>query len=358
MPPIPSDALVAQIARLQGADGLFPSERRQPLLGYRRPDTNVFFTAATLFTLQSLGPQLSVRAQQAVAAMTARAVAQGYPRFRNKDGLATYNFWPTRPSQHFSNGYVFRHFEHFRIPDDIDDTALVYLTSPPPVATRQWLADKLPQHANRTRLTIRNTWPDYRPLRVYSTWFGRDMPIDFDACALSNLLYCRYALGLPPDGHQADTLTYLRDIVLSGRYQTDPFTCAPHYARTTLIGYHLSRLVSAFAIPELEPIRARLLTDAQQTPRPANRIEQLLLAITRLRLGDTPPPVDLTAIERDFAGFYFFIAGLLTAYETPWLRRWASYPITQMRWHCDAHCWALVLEYGCLSGQLPAGGDQ
>jgi hypothetical protein len=183
------------------------------------------------------------------------------------------------------------------------------------------------------------------------------MPIDFDACALSNLLYCVYEYDLPRDQHDADSLTYLRDVIRSGRYRSDPFGCAPHYARPSLIAYHVSRLMHAFTIPELEPVRSQLIADARQLLGQAtNRLEQIMLATTLLRLGERPPVIDTRNIDVDFAGFNFFIAGLLTAYETPWLRRWAHRPITQMRWHCEAHCWVLVMEY--LAVTLTAAADR
>ena len=70
-----------------------------------------------------------------------------------------------------------------------------------------------------------------------------------------------------------------------------------------------------------------------------------MLATSLLQLGERPLPIELINIESDFSGFHFFVAGMLTAYEQPWLRRWAARPITQMRWQCNAHCWALVAEY-------------
>lgn len=348
------DAIIQRIADLQDDTGLFPSVRSNPTLGYRRADTNVFFTAVTVFTLRQLRSALSPESQRLIDRMHERATV-AYLLFRNKDGLETYNFWPTRPSRHFPNGYLFRHFDHFRIPDDIDDTAMVYLTTYRTPDELRWLTDKLSQHANLSqpdRRLIRNTYADYCPLRAYSTWFGKHMPIDFDACALSNLLYCLYQYGVPPDQHVADSLTYLRAIVESGRYLTEPFGCAPHYARTSLIIYHLARLIAAFAPPELDTVRTRLLTDAHHLFDAAtNRLDQLLLATSLLRLGDTPPPIDLTHIERDFGRFHFFIAGMLTAYEQPYLRRWANRPITQMRWQCEAHNWALVAE-GIVSSRV------
>ncbi|QMW02894.1 hypothetical protein [Spirosoma foliorum] len=340
-----TDAIIQRIADLQKETGLFPCVRRNDTIGYQRQDTNVFFTAITVFTLQSLHALVGSETRLLIDQIAERA-AIAYPMFRNKDGLNTYNFWPTRPSQHFPNGHLFHRFEHFRIPDDIDDTAMVYLTTNQPDADKHWLKDKLTQHANGSqRHKIRNTYPEYRQLRAYSTWFGKNMGIDFDACALSNMLFCIYQYKLPLNQHDADSLTYLRSIVESGRYVSEPFRCSPHYARTSLIIYHLARLMDAFPISELEPIRSRLIVDAyHELSKATNRVEQVMLTTALVRLGETVTLPSLDGIEQDVKTFHFFIAGLLTAYEQPWLRRFADRSIVQMRWQCEAHSWALVAE--------------
>ncbi len=340
------DTIIGRITDLQTEMGLFPSVRRNDIIGYKRQDISVFFTAITVFTLQGLRARVSPESRQQIDLMTERA-RQAYPVFQNKDGLETYNFWPTRPSRHFPNGYVFRRFEHFRIPDDIDDTAMVYLTTQPTVPETHWLKQKLIEHANGSgRHQIRNTYPEYRNLRAYSTWFGKNMGIDFDACALSNMLYCIYEYNLPRNQHDTDSLTYLRSVVESGRYASEPFRCAPHYARTSLIIYHLARLIAAFDIPELESIRPRLIADAhQELAKAPNRVEQMMLATALLRLGESAPALSTEGLEADVKAFHFFIAGLLTAYEQPWLRRFADRSLVQMRWQCEAHSWALVAEY-------------
>ena len=55
---------------------------------------------------------------------------------------------------------------------------------------------------------------------------------------------------------------------------------------------------------------------------------RVLLATSLLRLGEVPPRI---AVENytahDFEGFFFFIAGLLTAYENPLLYRMASWRV-------------------------------
>ncbi|WP_247237275.1 hypothetical protein [Telluribacter sp. SYSU D00476] len=348
--------LITKIASMQSVGqpyfppGLFPSYRSNPLIGYHRSDTTMFFPAIIAFTLQSVRDKVEdTTIRQEIDAIVEKVVVN-YPLFQNKDGLKTYNFWQTRPSKHFPNGYLFRHFEHFRIPDDVDDTALAYLTTSPTPEELRWLKEKLPLHANGTRLWIRNTYPEYRSLRAYSTWFGKNMYIEFDACVLSNLLYCIFRYQLPRNQHDEDSLTYIRSVIEKDRYLTEPFRCAHQYPRTPLIIYHVVRLLAAFDPPQLQPIREKLIRDTtallQKAEHPMDRV---ILATSLLRLGERPPRIPIeNYTAADFKGFYFFIAGLLTAYEHPLLYRLAINPLMHMHWICEAHNWTLLTEYQCL----------
>jgi hypothetical protein len=347
------DEVIERIATLQSTgdtyfeEGLFPALRTNRLLGYQRPDTTVFFTAIITFTLQKIRYLVSSKSQEIIDNIAEKAV-RNYPNFQNKDGLKTYNFWKTKPSRHFPNGHVFRHFEHFRIPDDVDDTAMIYLTSSPTREELLWLKEKLSLHANLSKQQIKNTYPDYRDLKAYSTWFGKNMYIEFDACVLSNILYCIYEYQLPINQHDTDSLKYIRSVIETDRYLTEPFRCAHQYPRTVPIIYHVSRLMGAFIIPELEPIRDKLIADTQQLLlKQTHPLDEIVLKTSLMRLGvKQVSNVEFGVSNKtDFDGFYFFIAGLLTAYENPLLYRLAVSPLTQMRWECEAHCWTLVAEY-------------
>lgn len=343
--------ILSRIVGLQSAEGLFPSKRVNEVWGYKRLDTNLFFTAITFFTLKNSCSHLPSAQRQAIDALGERA-RSAYDRFRNKDGLKTYNFYPTRPSQHFPNGYVFRHFKHFQLPDDADDTALVYLTTHPTPENLLWLKNKLAQHANPAHSTAPTTFADCQQLTAYATWFGKHMPIEFDACVLSNVLYAIYYYDLPRNQHDADSLWFLRWIVETDRYRTHPFRCAHNYATTSLIIYHIARFMAAFDPSELRSIGPKLVADAYlELGRATNQMDKLLLAISLLRLGQNPPSIDLSGIERYFDGFYFFRAGLLSAYPQPWLYRHAHRPFWHIGWECEAHNWALVLEYRVLAGK-------
>ena len=176
-----TDELIKKIAHLQDTanrkyfpEGIFESYRSNKYLRYRRPDTNVFFTAITVFTLNNIKENLSLESQKLIEKITEKAV-KNYDLFKNKDGLNTYNFFQTNPSKHFPNGNILHRFNHFKIPDDIDDTAMIYLTKPHSQEEAKWLQDKLITHSNLYKQQIKNTFPEYQNLKAYSTWFGKNM---------------------------------------------------------------------------------------------------------------------------------------------------------------------------------------
>jgi len=327
-------------------EGIFPAYRENSIIGYNRPDTTIFFSAIITFTLQSISSNGDTETNEKISNICSKVIQQ-YPDFQNKDGLKTYNFWKTKPSKHFPNGYLFRHFEHFRIPDDVDDTAFVYLTSKPEKQEIIWLHEKLKLHANGTRQWIRNTYPEYQKLKAYSTWFGKNMYIEFDVCVLSNLLYFVFKNNLPLNVHDEDSLTYIRSVIETSRYLDVPFRCAHQYPRTPLVIYHVTRLMAAFDPEQLRSVKEKFITDTQSLlTKTKNPMDRVLLSTSLMRLGIKTERIEVEHYKNnDFRDFYFFIAGLMTAYENKLLYRISSQPIFHMHWQCEAHNWTLLAEY-------------
>jgi len=354
------EAFIDRIAALQSTgnalfpQGIFPAQRSNSMIGYRRPDTTMFFSAIIAFTLQSIRRYCSAGSQAQIDSIREKVTAN-YPDFQNKDGLKTYNFWKTKPSRHFPNGRWFRRFDHFRIPDDIDDTAFAYLTTDPSQEQLVWLKEKLTLHANGTKLWIRNTYPEYKTLRAYSTWFGKNMYVEFDVSVLSNMLYCIMHYKLPLNVHDEASLEYIRSVIETRRYIDAPFRCAHQYPRTPLIIYHVARLIAAFHPAALEAVRSQLIEETQNLLKTTrNRMDRILLATSLMRFGVKTDRIPVETFgEKDFKGFYFFIAGLLTAYENPILYKLSVNPLVHMHWTCEAHCWALLAEYEALWKQQP-----
>jgi hypothetical protein len=347
-----TDDLIKKIAHLQDSanrkyfpEGIFESYRSNKFWRYRHPDTNVFFTAITVFTLNTIKEKLSPESQKLVEQITEKAV-KSYELFKNKDGLNTYNFFQTNPSQHFPHGNILHRFNHFKIPDDIDDTAMIYLTKSHTQEEAIWLKDKLIQHSNGYQKTIKNTFLEYRNLKAYSTWFGKNMYIEFDACALSNMIYCLLSYGLELDQHGQDSIKYIQQVILSNQYIEQPFRVAHQYARTPLIMYHVMRLMNKFYIPELEICREKLEDDILYYLKKDDLSfwDRVVLEITisKKNVGEQFHwGLNLPDVSIDYP---FFIAGFLTAYENPLLYKLASSPLFHIQWTCEAHCLALLAE--------------
>jgi hypothetical protein len=365
------NSIIHKIASLQSRGdiyfpkGIFPSYRRNKYLLYKRPDTNIFYTASIVFVLNQLKSYLSAESQAIVEDISAKAT-RNYPSFQNKDGLKTYNFWQTpkegRPSGHFPNGYIFRHSEHFRLPDDIDDTSLIYLTSQAGKEEVIWLKEKLQLHANlsagpKRKRQVRNTFSHYKDLKIYSTWFGKNMAIEFDACALCNLMYLFESYQLPYNEYDSDTFAYLSGIIKRKEFISHPFQISHNYATAPLIIYHIARLLGDFTATILEPYRKDLIEFALLLYEIENVVmNKILLQTSLLKLSrqndfgfkdkiieclKTDSAINLQIPNPDFC---YFLGPLLSSYEHPILQFFAPMKITQMEWKCETHEWVLILE--------------
>ncbi len=344
------DGLIERIASCQSRgdaffpDGIFPSYRHNKYLFYRRPDTNIFYTATIVFILNQVKGKVSAKSQTIIEDITAKAIKH-YPDFQNKDGLKTYNFWKTKPSKHFPNGRIFQHLDHFRIPDDIDDTALVYLTLPYSTEDVLWLKEKVKQHCSPLEV---------RGGGIYSTWFGKNMPIEHDVCALCNLMYLFEKHQLPHNEYDESVFTFLREVILEEKYITNAFKVAHNYATTPLIIYHYARILGDFNISQLEVCREKLINKIKQLiDNESNTMNRTILETSLLKLDKNQRIINgrRSAYQLSTGGvplnnyqFTYFIAGLLSSYRNPILYFFAPFKITQMEWECEAHELALILE--------------
>lgn len=332
--------------------GLFPSIRFHTHLPYQREDDNIFFTALIVFTLQQLKASLSKENQQVINEITGRAV-QTYMLYQNKAGLSTYNFWQTKPSRHFPNGYILKRQGFLQLPDDIDDTVFIYLTAQKSPEDVNWLKQKLILHANLYKKQIKNTRSKYMQLKAYSTWFGKHMYIEFDFCVLCNLMYFIYKNKLPLNENDRDTITFLSAVIKSNEHFTHPFQIAPSYPKTSLILYHFSRLIATFHIPELALLKEKAAEDIEKVlGERVHPMEKILLATALMRLGKMPEEINLSQNpEEIFRKFYFFNGGMLTAFENNVCRKLAKYDIFHLKHQCKAYNYALLLEYEILKSR-------
>lgn len=322
--------------------GLFPAYRSHPLfVGYRREDHSVFFTASTVYILQEICPKLPEKEQLIVQDISRRAAA-AYPAYQSPEG--TYNFYPR--NQHFFPGKWLHRFRHFKLPDDIDDTALILLTAPHPPEQARHVRERLPAHANGAGQWCSSTPPAYARLRAYSTWFGQKMPIELDACALANLLLWIGKAGFPRTEHDLHSLLFLKKTIETGDFLHQPYHVSHNYATAPLLIYHLGRLVAKGYFEELTPLQGPLVAAALQLlgeDRPL--LEKIILSTTLRRFGvrHLPPALPESFQFDNETGFRFFIGPFLSSY--PGLKGLAGHRLTHLHWHSEAHRLALFMEW-------------
>lgn len=347
------DELIEKIYQIQSnadrkfwKNGIFPNYRLNKNLNYKRPDNSIFFTASIVFLLNNIKQLVSEKSAKTIELIVKNAI-KNYPAYQSISEGNIYNFYPTNPSQHFGNGLIFKHFKHFQLPHDADDTALIYTTSSFSKEDNIWLQNKLAKHSNQRTKKIKNTFEEHKNLNAYSTWFGKNMAIEFDAVVLSNILYSQLSANLTLDEYGRASWDYIKDIIISNKYVSNPFATAHNYAKTSLIGYHVGRLITKFALPETEKVKEKLAEDLLNIFKKQENIsiDNLLISSTLCRLNiEHKFQYSINDFIKQIENYNFFIAGLLSSYENTVLHKMAQLPIFLIHWSCPAHTLALIVE--------------
>lgn len=346
------DSLILRISQLQatGADtnypaGIFPSQRvylsRKKLV---KEDDNIFFTGLIIWTLKSIREQLSVKNQAIVDAMAAKAIANYY-RYQNKDGRPVYNFWQTNPSRHFPNSRYFSRRKKYIIPDDLDDTAILYLSAEFSDSLKRAVKKLMAENANGQKRRIRNTFRRYKNVPAYSTWFGKNMPVDFDICVQANGMRLVLDNQLELNRYDSATIRLMKDMLIARKHIKRPHYTSPHYQSTPIILYHLARLVAAHSQhPLLADVKPLLVKDLKkEMQRAGNGMEQILLQTSLSRLHE--PAGESIHIDReDWDNFYFFVANMTSVFPNPIKGIFANSRKTNFFYRSEAYYLTLLVE--------------
>lgn len=337
--------------------GMFRGHRHWSGLVKPRPDDNIFYTASAVWIMQQCRPHWPESAQALADTLMARAI-QRYPDYRSRDGVPLFNFWRNFPPEPFPNGRLMRRFPKFILPDDFDDTSVIYLTAPEHRGDPGWYHDLAARHANGNAGWNQTALPRYRRLPTYSLWVGVRMPIEFDACVMSNLLYWVCASGLPFNTYDRNGFFFLEDSLRRGFHASEPLRTAPYYSRPAIILYHLTRLYAAFETPpNVAEVRLLLMRalQAQLLRRDLLWMDRLLLSTSMMRLGgnpvvEVPPPGQLEATGwRDFV---WISASMLGLSAHPLGRRLAPWQKVFFTLTCPAFALVLMLEHETLKSRL------
>lgn len=328
--------------------GLFPSFRQyaySPTL--LKSDDNLFFTASVLFILNNIYPKLPATDQEIVDQIRKKAIP-AFSKFKNKNGGNTYNFWSTNPPKVFPNSGWLNWFDKSQsLPDDFDDTSIGLLAKQADTGTAKAVHNHMQNFTNHPGKPIKNTYKKYQNIPAYSVWFGKNFPVDFDICVLSNVLSFVSDYRLPWTQADSASLKLIEAMIANGDVFSHPSYISPHYHTSAIILYHLSRLTASNPHIIL-PNQEQLVAAAEKLFKESNNaVEKAMLATTLKRWGaNTPVQVIQNKNISGFAygDFVFFIANMASMLPNPLKSILGKSGIGSFNYYCPALNVALTLE--------------
>jgi hypothetical protein len=331
--------------------GSFPSYRAYSLnKEIEKADDNAFFTGLISFTLRNLLNDLNSEDKIIATSIIENSVPY-FNHFKNQKGRNTYNFWSTNPPKIFPNSGWMNLFDHSQsLPDDFDDTVILLMAMEVSDSIATEVHDLMQGFANGRGKEIRNTFETYKNIPAYSTWFGKKMPVDFDVCVLANVLYYVQHFQLKWTEADSASLQLINKVIEDKKYLDAASSVTPHYNRTPIILYHLSRLMNIQLIPELEKHKAELVkTTYKLISESSSFIDKTILSTALLRWGVTPPIITINSGKSlfemiDDPNFVFFIANMSSMLPNPLKEVAGSMGVGKFNYYCEAYNLCLLLE--------------
>jgi len=331
--------------------GIFPSTR---VYAYNKNnsknDPNVFFTGLIVHTLKKYQKQCTSY-QQGIINQIVKDGLSSVGLFKNKSGRDTYNFWRTDTPQIFPNaGWLNKFDKSQSLPDDFDDSVILLWAQEVTKERAAVVHDTMQLYANSKVKTVKNTLTPFKNLPAYSTWFGKKMPIDFDMAVLCNVLSFVNAYDLQWTASDSASLQLITTAIDNKWHLNKADFIAPHYAKPSVIMYHIARLLTAGNQQNIQTLIALKPTLLKQTDSllafSKDPLEAILLNTARVHFGGIPNDVfqtpDQAAIEQ--SKYPFFIANMASMLPSPIKRPLSKLAFAKFEYRCPAYNLALLWE--------------
>jgi hypothetical protein len=315
-----------------------------------QPDNTIFYTAITAFSLQNLLPHLNQQDKQ-IAAEIITNIRKIYSLFRNKHGYPYYGFWAT-DDPIMPNSYFYKYLKQvFGQGEDADDTVMILMKESSNNKDVTDLKKRLEAVANLSKRKIISTYKKYQNIPAFSTYLGSRTVPDFDFAVQCNILYFVLKNKLPFVEQDSATLHLITEMVRNREYMKAPVYISPYYVRSSILIYHVVRLMSAFNLPELDIYKQQLIDDAKKQFDACNNVMDKILLSTCLRLLGInekyflPPFVSINEFENsNQEQFVFFQARAAYSYPTPFKQIGLHFSYINYYFYCPAYYKTLWLE--------------
>ncbi len=331
--------------------GMFPTYRECGGAPHNyQPDNNIFYTAVSAFALRNMLPYLN-DADKNIAQQIIDNIQKVYPYYRNKHGYPYYGFWPT-DDVIMPHTYYFKYLKQvFGQGEDSDDTVMILMTDSSNDKDVTDFKKRLEAVANLSspKRKIISTYSKYKNEPAYSTYLGSRTTPDFDFAVQCNILYFVLDKHLPFVQQDSSTLHLITEMLRNREYMKAPTYLSPYYVRSSILIYHVVRLMNAFHIPALEIYKQQLIDDAKKEfDASTNVMDKLLLSTSLMRLGvkaELPPFLSINEFENtNQRQFIFFQARAAFSYPSPLKKIFLHWSYINYYFYCPAYYKILWLE--------------
>ncbi len=332
--------------------GIFPSYiSNDEHFSNHQKDNNIFYNGLIGYTLKNIKPSLSENNQRLVDEML-DASRETFSHFKNQKGRDTYNFWRT------DSTFVFPYTKwiHFvkktpNLPDDMDDTVLSLFALGADDSDAEAVHQLMQHYINCDSNKVKIDEAAYQNIPAYSVWFGKKFPVVFDVCVMSNVLSFVQTHNIKWTAADSASLNVIITAIKNEDFINHSLEVSPYYGRTSIILYHLARLMSIKPIPELEAMKPNLIADAvNEFAATDNVLEKIILCSAIMKWGYNAPAITLpeeNKIERviEKNDMPFFI-GNIPSYLQSGEKKFLLMNDMGLFYHyCPAYNDALLLEY-------------
>ncbi len=339
--------------------GMFPTYRECGGAPHNyQPDNTVFYTAITAFALRNMLPYLN-ETDKVIAENIIANAQKIYPLYRNKHGYPYYDFWGT-DDPIMPGTYYFKYLKQvFGQGEDADDTVMILMTDSSSDKDVTDLKQQLIEVANLSKQKIVATYKKYRDVPAYSTYLGNRTVPDFDFAVQCNILYFVLDKKLPFVKQDSATLHLITEMVRNREYIKTPTYLSPYYVRSSILIYHVVRLMSTFNIPELEVYKQQLIDDAKKEfDASTNVMDKILLSTSLMKLGAysidyLPPFTSINEFENSNQQQYiFFQARAAYSYPSPFKQIFLHWSYINYYFYCPTYYKTLWLENLVMQNQI------
>lgn len=329
-------------------NGVFPSYiSAKRKFKTRKKDNTIFYNTLIAYVLKGNYNTFSPEQKLICDSIVKRSI-NASAHFKNKN-RSTYNFWQNDTAFQFPYSWWLPIIKgKSGLPDDMDDSVLGLLMNNGNKDSAEALHQLMQSYINKEP-SLKTTYKIYAHDSAYSTWFGKKVPVVFDVSVMCNVLSFIQQNNLHWTKADSASLQHIIKTINRNDIVKHAAFISPYYPNTSIILYHLARLMSIKPVAELEALKPQLVLIAQQRIQSSNNIlEKIILSSSLIKWNAKPALLkismnDINNVERN--NLPFFTGSIPSYFKQPLKEVFINLRLLMYNHYCPAWNDCLLLEY-------------